>query len=145
MCDNLSQMHEDGNVSSKAHLINIEQADPDAMEVGRNSEFPHINDYNMIPLSPPDNTGYSSPFGGDENTPAWGTDIGSKSTQAPTTVGTSVGPTPDPASSIGSFRSDTETPFSQSQHDFDNSGRLSDILEDDIEVCYLFLLFILLK
>ncbi|KAI7740786.1 hypothetical protein M8C21_030204, partial [Ambrosia artemisiifolia] len=156
LCDNLSELFEDDNVSSKAQLINIEQANPDAMEIGRFSPSIDRNDNMIPPISSPDNTIFSSPRPGDQDTPAFGTDIGSKSYQAATvgtsvgatSVGTSVGATsvgtsagatsmrttPNPASSIGSFMSDIETPFPQSHHGFDNSGGLYDIPEvDDAE------------
>ncbi|KAI7740782.1 hypothetical protein M8C21_030200, partial [Ambrosia artemisiifolia] len=165
LCDNLSELFEDDNVSSKAQLINIEQANPDAMELGRFSPSIDRNDNMIPPISSPDNTIFSSPRPGDQDTPAFGTDIGSKSYQAgtvgtsvgatsvgtsvgatsvgtsvgATSVGTSVGATsmrttPNPASSIGSFMSDIETPFPQSHHGFDNSGGLYDIPEvDDAE------------
>ncbi|KAJ0810076.1 putative rad21/Rec8-like protein [Helianthus annuus] len=177
LCDNLSELHEDDNVSSKACLINVEQANPgvmeinveqanpgvmevnveqaspgvmevnveqanpDAMEIGRFSDSADRGD-NMIPINSPDNTQFSSPHHEDQNTPAFSTDVGSKSYQAATTAGTSVGPTPDhtssigsfPASSVKSFFSDTDTPFPESHQGFDNSGGLYDIPEvDDAE------------
>ncbi|KAK9058171.1 hypothetical protein SSX86_023011 [Deinandra increscens subsp. villosa] len=150
LCDNLHQLHEDENVSSKAQLINTEQADPGPVEVGRFRDFAELNDNNMIPMSSPDNNiPFSSPRTVDQNTPAFSTDVGytpaistdvgTKSYQAPTTLGTSVGPTPDPASSVASFMSDMETPFPQSQPGFDNSGGLYDIAEvdDDEELAFM--------
>ncbi|XP_076941714.1 sister chromatid cohesion 1 protein 3-like [Bidens hawaiensis] len=151
LCEDLSQMHEDGYISSKASLINVEQANPnfnveqvnpdfnveqenpDAMEIGRDRDIDdHVN-HSTIPISSPD-TRFSSPPPVDENTPAFSTDVWSKSYQADTTIGTktSVASTPDPASSVSTFNmSDTETPVSQSQHGVDNSGRLYDIPEVD--------------
>ncbi|XP_076893446.1 sister chromatid cohesion 1 protein 3-like [Bidens hawaiensis] len=154
LCDNLSQMHEDGNISSKASLFSVEQANsnlnfeqvnpdfsveqenPDAMEIGRFRDFDDHVDHGTIPIGSPDMR-FSSPPPVDENTPAFSTDVGSKSYQADTTIGTrtSVASTPDPASSVSTFNmSDTETPVSQSQHGLDNSGGLYDIPEvDEIE------------
>ncbi|KAL8204433.1 hypothetical protein R6Q57_010056, partial [Mikania cordata] len=129
LCDNLCQLLEDGYVCSKASLINTEQADPDAVEFGRFNNFVDPIDNNMIPISPSYSIPFSSPHTVDENTPAISTDVGAKSYQ--TTIGTSVGPTPDPASSNASLISDMETPFSPSRCGFDKSGGLYDIAEDE--------------
>lgn len=158
-------MHEDGYISSKASLINVEQANPnvnveqvnpdfnveqenpDEMEIGRDRDIDDHVDHSAIPISSPD-TRFSSPPPVDENTPGFSTDVGSKSYQADTTIGTmtSVASTPDPASSVSTFNmSDTETPASQSQHRLNNSGVLYDIPEvDEIDVCFLFFLFLIL-
>ncbi|KAD5802597.1 hypothetical protein E3N88_13957 [Mikania micrantha] len=129
LCDNLCQLLEDGYVCSKTSLISIEQADPDAVEFGRFNNFVDPIDNNMIPISPSYSIPFSSPHTVDENTPAISTDVGAKSYQ--TTIGTSVGPTPDPASSNASLISDMETPFSPSRCGFDKSGGLYDIAEDE--------------
>ncbi|XP_071688084.1 sister chromatid cohesion 1 protein 3 [Rutidosis leptorrhynchoides] len=152
LCDNHCQMFEDGYVSSKPNLINTEEPNPDAaevnrsagfgdpteeptpdaMEIGRSAAFVDPND-NMLPNMSPDNRSFNSPRTEAENTPAISSDIGSKMYQAQTTVGTGIGSTPDPTSSMGSFVSETETPFpfSESHQGFNNSGGLSDIPEVD--------------
>ncbi|KVI00635.1 Rad21/Rec8-like protein, N-terminal [Cynara cardunculus var. scolymus] len=142
LCHNLSQMFETGYMSKKPRLIETEQPHSDDMEVEHIRDFVGPNDNDTIPTySPGDRTGIPSPKNGafsspremDEYTPATGTDMGSKSYQVQTSVGTGVGSTPDPTSSSTYVFSDMETPtlFSQGQQGFENSGGLSDIPEVD--------------
>ncbi|KAI3697363.1 hypothetical protein L6452_30335 [Arctium lappa] len=142
LCHNLSQMFETGYKSTKPRLIETEQPHSDDMEVERIRDFVGPNDNNTIPtyspgemmdIPSPNNGAFSSPREMDEYTSAIGTDIGSKSYQAQTSVGTGLGSTPGPTSSSTYVFSDTETPtlFSQGQQGFENSGGLSDILEVD--------------
>lgn len=142
LCPNLSQMFETGYMSTKPRVIETEQPHNDDMEVEHIRDFVGPNDNNTIPTySPGEMTGIPSPNNGtfsspremDEYTPAIGTDLGSKSYQVQTSVGTGVGSTPDPTSSSTYVFSDMETPtlFSQGQQGFENSGGLSDIPEVD--------------
>lgn len=143
MCDSFCEMFEDGYISRKPHLmLDTEDAEIVAPEIARRADFVDPTDTNMIDTNSPDRSIFSSPCPADKNTPATMTtaDVGSKSNLVPTTIGTCVGSTPDPTSSIGSFVSDMETPFpfSQSHQGFENSGGLSDIPEvEDAGVCFL--------
>nr|XP_043611727.1 sister chromatid cohesion 1 protein 3 [Erigeron canadensis] len=128
-----SEIRQSADVVGSSNLFNTEQAEPDAAEIRRSADFVNPSDNDMIPINSPDNRSFSSPPPEDKNTPAITTDGGSKSYQTQTTAGTDVGFTPDPTSSVGSFVSETETPFPflQSRQGFENSGGLSDIPEVD--------------
>ncbi|PWA79474.1 rad21/Rec8-like family protein [Artemisia annua] len=161
LCDEISQMFEDGYMSSKIQLINTEEPPsdstdiprrhtedalsgskqvlrrhtedaPDSMEIPRREDSVSADDNNMRDIDFTDYESFPS-HSVDENTPGINTDVGSKSHQFETTVETAVGSTPGPTSSIGSLVSEKETPFgfTQSPHGLDYSGGLSDIAEVD--------------
>ncbi|KAJ0792764.1 putative rad21/Rec8-like protein [Helianthus annuus] len=52
LCDNLSELHEDDNVSSKACLINVEQANPGVMEINVEQANPGVMEINVEQASP---------------------------------------------------------------------------------------------
>ncbi|CAH1440402.1 unnamed protein product [Lactuca virosa] len=125
--------HQPENVGSRAHQIHIEEEAEMEIEHQRENVGPGLSDVNVIPTYSPDhnnnNTSFSSPPPMDEYTPAM-TDVGGSRSYP---VQTTIGSTPDPTSSTGSFLSDVETPatFFQDHHGFDNTGALSDIPELD--------------
>ncbi|CAI9262789.1 unnamed protein product [Lactuca saligna] len=126
------QHHQPENVGSRAHQIHIEEENDMEIEHQRENVGPGPSAVNVIPTYSPDHnnyTSFSSPPPTDEYTPAM-TDVGGSRSYP---VQTTIGSTPDPTSSTGSFLSDVETPatFFQDHHGFDNTGALSDIPEID--------------